>query len=371
MNRPIRVAQIIGRAGEGGVESMIMNLYRNIDHSQVVFDFFVESTSIIIKKEEIESYGGKVIIIPSYKHISKFKKTLKNEFLSGNYDIVHSNMNALSFISLKIAKKCGIKVRIAHSHSTTNKKEKLHHIIKSVLRPYSKKYATHYFACSEKAGRWLFGNKAFDSGCVYLINNAIDLNKFVFSESIRNKMRSKYGVESKFVIGHIGRFCKQKNQQFLVNIYKDIIKKDDQYALLLIGNGESKINIESNVKNNDIQNVIFVDSAKNIQDYYQMMDCFVLPSLYEGLPVVGVEAQANGLKCFFSSNITKEVRFSDETEFLSLEDGYRFWANKIFAWSKINTRRISAELPKDFNIRNSSIRLLNLYNTFLSELKND
>ena len=187
MDRVIRVAQIIGKAINGGTEAFAMNYYTHIDRSKVQFDFFVESTSKIIDRELIESLGGRVVIIPSYKNPFNYIKILTKLFKDGNYDIVHSNMNALSVFTLRAAKKAGVPIRIAHSHSTSNKKEWKKTIIKNLLKPLSKIYATHYFACSELAGRWLFGNKTFDKGQVKVINNAIELNIIQVISKLMNK----------------------------------------------------------------------------------------------------------------------------------------------------------------------------------------
>ena len=357
----IRVAQIIGKASEGGVESMIMNLYRNIDHSKVVFDFFVENTSVVIDEKEINSYGGKVVIVPQYKHLFKFKKCLKENFEKGNYDIVHSNMNALSFISLKAAKKCGIKHRICHSHSTSNKKEFLRHVLKSILKVFSKKYATDLFACSEKAGRWLYGNKVYDEGKVTIINNGIDLEKFKYNSNIRNKIRSELNLsEDTFVIGHIGRFMKQKNHDFLLDVYKQVKEKNNKVCLLLLGSGPLLEQIKTRVESESIRNVIFIAPTSRPFDYYQAMDCFVLPSLYEGLPVVGVEAQANGLTCLFSSEVTKEVDLLNSTQFISLGN-IDDWVNALLNCSNHMPKRNSTGNLTTFDIKNVAINLENKY----------
>ena len=169
----IRVAQVIGKCSEGGVESAIMNFYRNIDHEKAIFDFFVENESLIINKKEIESYGGHVYIVPKYSHIFSFQKCLFNYFIKNNYDVIHANMNAQSFIALAPAKKAKVKVRIAHSHTTSNKQEHLRHLIKQTLRIFSKTNATNYFACSDKAGIWLFVTKTYDKGDVTKISTLV------------------------------------------------------------------------------------------------------------------------------------------------------------------------------------------------------
>ena len=328
--KPIRVAQIIGKAINGGTESFAMNYYTNMDHSKVQFDFFVESTSKIIDKEKIESLGGKVVIIPSYTYIFVYIKTLKKLFKEGSYDIVHSNMNALSVFTLYAAKKAGVKVRIAHSHSTTNKKEHLRNFIKNILRLFSKKYATHYFACSELAGRWLFGDKTFNKGEVTVINNAIELEKYKFNEQTRDSLRAKYGLTNQFVIGHIGRFMSQKNHTFLIDIFYEVVKRQHNSKLLLIGDGPLYDEIVNKVHTLNLDDkVVFTGVKQNAYDYYNAMDVFVLPSLYEGLPVVGVEAQANGLPIVTSDTVTRDLNIAGGVDYLSLGETASFWANHI------------------------------------------
>ena len=214
-----------------------MNYYRNIDKSKVQFDFIVDEDSSYIPREEIERLGGKVIIVPPYQKIFKYIRTLKKVFKENNYKIVHSNLNTLSVFPLFAAKLAGVPVRIAHSHSTSNKKEWKKNILKNILRPFSKVFATDYFACSEYAGRWLFGNKTFEEGKVTIIKNAIDVDKFKYNEEIRNKIRKQLNVEEKFVIGHVGRFMEQKNHEFLIDIFNKIHMKRKESILLLIGDG--------------------------------------------------------------------------------------------------------------------------------------
>lgn len=372
-NRVIRVAQIIGIANDGGVESCIMNYYKAIDKRKVQFDFFVESTSKIINKERIEEMGGRVIITPSYKNPVKYIRFLKNVFIQNKYDIVHSNLNSLSIFPLKAAKKAGIKIRIAHSHSTSNKKEFIRNFIKNILKLFSKMYATHFFACSEKAGRWLFGNKFFESKKVVIINNAIDIDKFRFNKKIRDDLRKKLDIENKFVIGNIGRFVKQKNQMFLIDIFYEYTKKYNDSCLLIIGDGPLHDQILQKVTELNLNDrVILAGKHENIEDWYQTMDCFILPSLYEGLPVVGVEAQINGLNCIFSSNITKELKINENVEFVSLNSDVKEWINKIESLNnRFNNRELFLEkfVKSKYDIEFEAQKLLKLYYNFVEDVK--
>lgn len=367
---PIRVASVIGRYIGGGVEAVTINYYRNIDKNKVQLDFICDEDSTNIPYEEIEKMGGKVIIIPSYSKPFKYHKALKRVLKEGNYKIIHSNINTLSVFSLFAAKCAGVPVRIAHSHSTTNKKEKKKNLMKQILRPFSKVFATDYMCCSELAGRWLFGNKEYDKGNVYLLNNAIDLDKFKYNESLRKKKRKELSIkDNTLVIGHIGRFVAQKNHDFLIDIFNEIHKKNNNSILLLAGQGPLMEDIKNKVKELNLEDSVkFLGQRNDANELYQAFDVFLLPSLYEGLPVVGVEAQAAGLLCYLSDDMTKETKVLDITKFMSLNNTPEEWADNILddvkKYKRIDT---SKEMTaKNFNIKEEAKKLeeyyLNLYN---------
>ena len=298
------ICEIVGKWIGGGVESVIMNYYKNIDKSKFQFDFVCDNDSTNIPYDEIEKLGGRVILVPPYQKVFKYHKELKRIFKENKYKIVHSHINTLSVFPLFAAKCAGVKVRIAHSHSTTNKKEWKKNLLKIALRPFSKVFATNYMCCSELAGRWLFGDKEYDKGNVYLLNNAIDLDKFKFDKKIRNKKRKELNVsDDMLVIGHIGRFVEQKNHRFLIDIFNEIYKKNNKSILLLAGQGPLVEGIKEKVdKLGLIDNVLFLGQRNDASELYQAFDVFLLPSLYEGLPVVGVEAQAAGNLCYLSND---------------------------------------------------------------------
>ncbi|MGN1012217.1 MAG: glycosyltransferase family 1 protein [Clostridia bacterium] len=362
---PIRVAQIIGKWLGGGVEAVVMNYYRYIDKSKIQFDFICDEDSTNIPYEEIEKLGGKVILIPPYQKVLKYHKELKRVLKEGKYKIVHSHINTLSVFSLFAAKCAGVPVRIAHSHSTTNKKEKKKNLIKQVLRPFSKVFATDYMCCSELAGRWLFGNKEFDKGNVYILNNAIDLDKFKYDEKIRKEKRKELGIEDDtLVIGHVGRFVEQKNHRFLIDIFNEVHKEKENSILLLAGQGPLMEEIKNKVKSLNLENnVKFLGQRNDINELYQVFDVFCLPSLYEGLPVVGVEAQATGLLCIFSNDMTKETKVLETTEFLSLEQNKKIWANVVLLNNKKFKRQdTTKEIEKNrFNIKVEANKLNDYY----------
>ena len=341
--QPIRVAQIIGKWIGGGVESVVMNYYRHIDRTKIQFDFICDNDSTNIPYEEIEKLGGKVILIPPYQKVFKYHKTLKKVLKDGNYKIVHSHINTLSMFSLCAAKCAGVPVRIAHSHSTTNKKEKKKNLLKQVLRPFSRLFATDYMCCSELAGRWLFGNKEYDKGNVYLLNNAIDLDKFKYDEKVRKEKRKELNIsDDTLVIGHVGRFVEQKNHRFLIDIFNEVHKEEKNSILLLAGQGPLMDEIKEKVRKLGLKdNVNFLGQRNDINELYQAFDVFLLPSLYEGLPVVGIEAQTTGLLCVFSDDMTKETKVLDSTIFLSLEQSNKKWVDCILKTFKEYKRKDS------------------------------
>lgn len=357
-NRKIKVAQIIGNAGNGGVEACILNYYKAIDRDKIQFDFFVSQTSDLIDPKVINELDGNVIITPKYTHLFKYIKFLKKAFKENKYDIVHSNLNSLSVFPLFAAKLAGIKVRIAHSHSTTNKKEFLRNLIKNFLKHFSKLFANEYFACSELAGIWLFGKRTFKKGKVFIVHNAIDTERFKFNQELRDQTRKEFGIsDDTILLGNVGRLCRQKNQKFLL----DLLSKLDlnRYKLLILGQGELKNDLVEHAKKIGVyNNVIFVDKSTQPEKFYNAFDIFLLPSLYEGLPVSGVEAQVNGLPCIFSDNVTKEANISTLTVNLvstqSARDDYLHNNYSSYNRSKHNKYKIWFE---KFDIKIQSLKL--------------
>ena len=285
LDEKIIVAHIMGKWNGGGVESVVMNYYKNIDRNRIQFHFLCDEDSTDIPYEEIEKLGGKVIVIPPYQKLFKYQKELYRIFKENNYKIIHSHINALSVFPLRIAKKAGVPIRIAHSHSTSNKKEWKKNILKMILRPFSKLYANNYFACTEYAGKWLFGKKVVERKELNVINNAIDLKKFEFNENTREDLRKELGIkEDVLVIGHVGRFMKQKNHEFLVEVFNEVYKKNQNTLLILIGQGPLLSEIKEKAINLNIEDKIkFIGQVTDVEKYYNIMDIFLFPSIYEGL----------------------------------------------------------------------------------------
>lgn len=360
MGEPIRIAQVVGKMMNGGVEAVVMNYYRHIDRSKVQFDFIVDEDSTYIPREEIESLGGRIFIIPPYQKINKYIPALIKLFKENNYKIVHSHINTLSVFPLYAAKKVGVPVRIAHNHSTAAPGEWKKNILKYTLRPFAKVYATHYVACSRYAGEWLFGKKSMERGEVTIFNNAIDLDKFKYDENVRNEVRKEFGLEGKFVIGHVGRFCYQKNQEFLIDVFEEVYKQNPNAVLMLVGDGPDREKIEEKVRQHNLGNcVIFLGNRNDANRLYQAMDVFVFPSRYEGLGMVAVEAQFCGVKTVMSDRVPDDAKVLDGTLSMALSESTKNWADKIL--NQENSEKVYSNKYKEFNILEESSKLTNYY----------
>ena len=373
MAEPLKIGMIMGKWVGGGVESVIMNYYRHIDRSKIQFDFICDSDSTDIPYEEIEKLGGKVILCPPYQKVRKYTKELIRIFKENNYKIVHSNINTLSVIPLRAAKKANVPVRIAHSHSTivNNKREWKRNLIKNILKHFSKKYATDYYACSDLAAISQFGEKSYKNGEVDIFNNSIELDLFKYNEKLRKEKKKELKIKNdSFVIGHIGRFVETKNHSFIIDIFNEIKKNNNKAILILVGQGPLLDEIRKKVNSLGLNNsVLFLGQRKDVNELYQVFDVFVLPSLYEGFPVVGVEAQASGILCYLSNNMTKNAKIVDSTVFMSLDNSSKEWADKIIKDSSTFVRKNTEfELTKaGFNIKESSKKLEEKYESYIFE----
>ena len=326
MAEPIRVCEFMGNMNGGGVESVVMNYYRHIDRSKVQFDFVITESSAIVPRKEMLGLGARVFMVPPYTELLAFQKASYRLFCSHpEWKIVHAHMNALNVFPLKQAAKAGIPVRISHSHSTAGKGEFLKNTVKIVLKTQANKYPTDRFACSEFAGEWLFGK----SSSFTLMHNAIDVDSFVFSSDVRTSIRKDLGFEDSFVIGHVGRFVTQKNHRFLLEVFKRVAEKRDDALLVLVGSGKDESSAKSWVVEHGLQDrVRFLGQRDDVDRLYQGFDVFTLPSIYEGLGIVAIEAQASGLPCLLSDRITREVDVTGTCKFLSLSN-VETWAEEL------------------------------------------
>ncbi|MEH7085347.1 glycosyltransferase family 1 protein [Neobacillus drentensis] len=358
---PIRVLQVVTYMNRGGLESMLMNYYRNIDRSKVQFDFLEHRKGPHDFTDEILSLGGKIYTVPSVNPLNTngyFNEL--DDFFKRNteYKIIHSHLDALSTYPLKYAEKHGAPIRIAHSHNTSQEKN-WKYLLKMYSRSQIQKYTTHLFSCGDNAGQWLFGMNDFQ-----VLNNAIDAKKFVFNPVLSNQQKQLLGIADKFVIGHIGRFHKQKNHEFLIDIFEKVYQKDKNSVLLLIGIGELVDEIKAKVKKLGLASAVkFLGLRDDIPELLQAMDVFVFPSLFEGFPVTLVEAQASGLPCVISNTITNEVDITKNISYVSLSEEANIWADQILSIKGIHKRMDLYEkiLKSGFDIETNAQWLENFY----------
>lgn len=372
MSNHVRVLQVFGKLNRCGAETMVMNLYRNIDRSKVQFDFIVHTNEHCDYDDEISSLGGKIYRVPRYNGKNHFiYKKSWNEFFQKHteYKIIHGHVRSTASIYLKIAKKHGL-ITISHSHSTSSGSG-FSAIVKNLLQ-YSIRFTADYlFACSKSAGEWLFGKKACKKKNFFILNNSIDSAKFTYDKNVRIKKRKELKSEDKYIIGHIGRFHLEKNHNFLIDIFKEVYDKSDNLVLLLVGDGELRKSIKTKVKNLGLTNsVIFAGVREDIPELLQAMDVFLLPSLYEGLGIVAIEAQAAGLQTIVSETIPKEAYITDLIEKEYLSSSPTIWANRILKYKNgyVRKDRHKEISNAGYDIKENSKVLENFYieqhNTF-------
>ncbi|MDG5472604.1 glycosyltransferase family 1 protein [Jeotgalibacillus sp. ET6] len=307
MDGPLRVLHAVVNMNRGGAETFIMNLYRNVDRSKIQFDFLTCYEGVF--DEEIRSMGGIVYRIPYVTQSGHFAYVKKlNHFFHHHrhYKIVHSHMDKMSGLVLKAAAEAGIPARIAHSHNTSSEGNSLIRMYKWLAGRNIPKYATDFYACSSKAAAWLFPHH---SKTYSIIKNGIESERFEFSLENRKEVRKSLQLrEESFLVGHIGRFNKQKNHLFLLDVFHETLKNHPDAHLLLVGTGTLQSKIEQKIKLLGIEDRVHLLGVRNdIPQLLQAIDVFAFPSLHEGLPVTLIEAQCSGVPCVISNNITQEV----------------------------------------------------------------
>lgn len=332
MGEPIRVLQVVTHMNRGGLETMLMNYYRKIDRDKVQFDFLTHRPENEKKDydDEIRSLGGKIYHMPTLNPFSRnYRKSLDRFFKEHKeYRIVHSHLDCLSAYPLKAAKENGVPVRIAHAHTTLVDSN-----LKKYIKLYSKKlipkYATDLFACGELAGEWMFEGQPFQ-----IMNNAIDTKKYLFNENIRKKIRKELKImDNEYVIGHVGNFTPPKNHAFIIDIFHEICKRTKNVRLVLTGGGNDSRQYQEMARELGVADrIIFTGVRTDVPDLMQAFDVFLFPSIYEGLPVTLVEAQAAGLHCIVSDQVTREVQITDLIEFLALNENKDTWIERILKY---------------------------------------
>lgn len=374
MNNKTKVLYFVDTMNMGGIQSLLINWISRFDRNKIQVDFLLlddgkkYKLEENLKKLECKVYKLDDVWIERPLDFMKESKALDRFFKDHHdYKAVHMHSSSKNFLVLKYAKKFRIPIRIIHSHSTNFQTKSLFKkIIGSILKIQLVKYATDFFACSKESGKWLFGNKVVNSDRFKVIHNAIDYDKFGFDEQIRKKIRQEFKIkDNELLVGNVGRFISLKNHTFLIDIFNEMLKINKNIKLIMVGIGEEKEKIERKVKKLGIEkNIIFAGFRKNVNELMQGMDVFLLPSLYEGFPVVSVEAQAAGLPCFMSKNvITEETKITDNVIFISLKENASKWA-KIILDYKISRKETKNQIKgKGYLIEDLVRDLENFYIT--------
>lgn len=355
----IRVLQVVTYMGRGGLETMLMNYYRHMDRDKVQFDFLTHRQERAAYDDEIESLGGRIYRLPRLVPWSRSYLTALDAFFTEHpeYQIVHVHQDCLSSVILKVAAKHHIPVRIAHSHSA-NQDKNLKYPIKLWYKRSIPHYATDLFACGKNAGDWMF------SGATYrTIYNAIDIAAYSFNALKRTEVRHSLGFTDKLVIGHVGRFNPPKNHPFLLEIFSALLKKEPNAVLLLVGGGEDLPKMQAKAQTLGIAEYVrFLGIRNDVADLMQAMDVFVFPSLYEGLGIVLIEAQAAGLPCVVSDTIPQEAYVTDLLSAESLSVSTGAWAEKVLEKRKCPRTDHSKEVAAHgFDIEVEALKLQEFY----------
>lgn len=305
-----------GPLHRGGIETFMMNVYRNIDNRKFRIDFAVRGGEHGVYDDEIIENGSEIFRLPlRSKHPIQYVYALYHILHENEFDIVHAQLDAMNGLVLLVAKICKVPVRISHSHNTAPMtRNKIKIMIQALSRRMIMKYATTFWACSKAAGKWLYGSQPF-----MVIHNAIDLPKYAFRPVCRRKLRNRLGLDDEVVLGFVGRLDYQKNPEFLLQLLSDSIRRGMNLAVICVGDGSESKKLKQIAKNSGIADRIkFVGNQRNIEDWYNAFDYFILPSRFEGLGIVAVEAQANGLTCLISNKVPEEVGLSENVHMFPL-----------------------------------------------------
>lgn len=348
-----------GTMDRGGVSTFMMNVYEKMHSEKIQIDFLVHTLSKGVRDEDILNLGGKIFRVPARgKNPLKNYRQIKQIMLDGNYDVVHAHADAGNSTILSIAKECDIPIRISHCHNTnyTNKS-----LLKKFLNEQFKKqiprYATHLWACSEKAGEWLYGNHSFE-----VIPNAIDVQKFIYSPQLSKDLRKELNLENKFVIGHVGRFDYQKNHDFLLKVFAEVVHEREDAHLVLIGKGELEEVIKKQANQLGILDKIsFLGESSNVNKLINVFDVGVFPSLFEGFSIAMVEMQVNGLPLVVSDNVPSEINLTDNIRFLSLDETVKYWCKTILETKGRDTGAVDKIIAKGYNLSDMVNKLTKTY----------
>ncbi|MGD7053946.1 glycosyltransferase family 1 protein [Sutcliffiella horikoshii] len=335
MNEPIRVLHVVGNLNFGGVQMMLLNYYRNIDRNKVQFDFLVYGSKVGFFEKEIENLGGRILRVTSMKdNLILYNKEIKILFKKEKYSIIHIHHNYANIYAAIQAKRVKTKCIISHSHAAHVTRSIRKKIFRKIIRFFINKICNYKFACSAKAGEWLYGAKEMNKNKVKILKNGIQAKEFRYNSELRETVRGNLDLTNNFVLGHVGRFTPAKNHTFLINVFDYVYKKNNNARLVLIGDGEYKSKIKEKVQSMGLEKqVIFLGMQPNINELLQAFDVFLFPSLIEGLGITLIEAQASGIRCIASDSIPSEVKITGLLEFVSLNNSPDNWGEIVLKYA--------------------------------------
>lgn len=366
MSKPIRVLQMISSLYMGGSQAMIMNLYKNINREKVQFDFVVDHPEYDAYLSLINELGGKVYNVPLFngRNIKEVKNAWNRLFIDHpEYRILHSHSRSYASLYLPVARKHGVKT-IIHSHNTSNGSG-IKAVAKNILQYPLRFQSDYYFGCSKDAGRWLFGEKIVNSDRFFVLKNAIDAQSFRFNESIRDEYREQFGITDETIYIQVGSLTDQKNHLFTLDVFEQLNKIKNNFKLFIVGVGEKQGLIENRIKELKLQDkIILLGRRDDVNKLLQMADCYIMPSLYEGLSVAAIEAQASGIHCVLSDVVSKDVKITNVCEFLPLD---------IDVWVRMLNKRFERAdtyenvLKSGYDIKTTSKWLSDFYERIKNE----
>lgn len=363
MHEPIRILHYIGSLDFGGSQTFVMEIYRKIDRDKIQFDFVTFPNEKKGFHDEIIKLGGKIYECPRYNGKNGFV-FLKwwNEFFKGHkeYKVLHGHVRSVASLYIPVARRNGI-CTIVHSHSTSNGSG-LRGTVKDIMQIPVRWEANYLFACSNEAGVWMYGKRAVSKKNYMVIPNAIDSAKFAYDIEKRCDVRIKLGIDDKFVIGTVGRLSEPKNHKFLIDVFFEVHNKNPKAVLLLVGDGDLRSTLEQQVKQLGIEDaVVFTGSSRNTQEYYQAMDIFAFPSLWEGLGIVALEAQCSGLRCVISERIPSSVDMKvGLIDVVNLNDK-ELWVEKLLGRNTCRSSHSDAVRKGGYDVTENARKLQQFY----------
>lgn len=360
-----RVLCILSNMNAGGAETFLMKIYRQIDRDLYQMDFCINTKEKCFYENEIQSLGGKIYRIPAKsENLKEFKNQLFHIVADNKYKyVLRVASNGASLMDIKIAKKAGAEVcavRSSNSSDGSSLKAKVAHYFGRWI--YGK-YADVKFAPSDLAAMYTFGEKAFRKGDVSILHNAIDLKQYTYNENERQKVRDEFGIkDDELLVGHIGRFMKQKNHEFLVDVFQELHRHNKKAKLFLVGDGELKADIESKICLNELEKyVFFLGTRSDMPQILCAIDVLLFPSLYEGMPNVVIESQATGLPCVISDTITKSANITGLVDYVSLNESITTWVEAIYnAASKGRVDTRDAFMKNKYDIQSTAEEFIRL-----------